>query len=395
MIMLQSCSTWARVYSHMSPAKTDYHIYMKRIFLFMLSLAAVASCGNNGEYTEQQQLFFSGDTVRVNAASPILSHIKTSEVAPVPFSSEFRTVGTARAENGSYAEVVIPFDGRITRSFVRIGQKVRPGQALFELYSPEFNELVKEYFQAQRTADKVKADYMRKQSLYENEVISKREIEESFTEMEIAQRDLESAEATLKIYNVDFSKVRVGQPVSILAPISGEVVAADLTVGQYVKADDESPVIIADLGNMWVTALVKEHFIGSVSNDAEAEVFIESIPDTPVKAKVLNVGNVVDEETRAVQVILSCDNSERMLKHGMYVSVHFMSEPKDMIVVPSSAIFQGEQFNYVFVQSSVDTFLKRRVVLGSGNDDKSLISIKSGLAAGEKVITEGGIYLSE
>jgi len=361
----------------------------------MLSAAAVLSCGNNGEFTEQQQLFFSGDTVRVDSSSPILKYLKTSEVTPVPFSSEFRTVGTARAENGAYAEVVIPFDGRITRSFVRIGQKVRAGQALFELYSPEFNELVKEYFQAQRTADKVKADYRRKQSLFENEVISKRELEESFTDTEIADRDLESAEATLRIYNVDFSKAKVGQPVSILAPISGEVVSADLTVGQYVKADDESPVTIADLGSMWVTALVKEHYIGSVTNDAEAEIFIESTPDLPIKAKVLNVGNVVDEETRAVQVILSCDNADRRLKHGMYVSVHFMSEPQDMVVVPSSAIFQGEQFNYVFVQLSEDTYIKRRVVLGSSNDDKSLISLKSGLDTGENVITEGGIFLSE
>ena len=367
-------------------------ISAKTLFVILLAV----SCGRRTATVQEQQLTFSGDNVTVSENSPITNNIKTSELVPVPFSSEFRTVGTARAENGKYAEVIIPFNGRITRSFVTLGQRVRAGQALFELYSPEFNDLVKEFFQAQRTAEKARAEYERKKVLLEHGIVSQSELDVLFTEQEVAMRDLESATSTLGIYNVDPSEVKVGHPVVITSPISGEVVENNITVGQYVKSDDDSPVTVADLGSMWVTALVKEHYIGSVSKGSKVEIMVESAQGAIIEGRIVNIGNIVDEESRAVQVVIACDNSEQILKHGMYVSVHFISEPVESIVVPASALFQGEQYNYVFkATDDPRTFIRQRVVTGSSNDDNSAISILEGLDVGDRVITEGGIYLAE
>ena len=106
--------------------------------------------------------------------------------------------------------------------------------------------------------------------------------------------------------------------------------------------------------------------------------------------------NIVDEESRAVPVVIACDNSEQKLKHGMYVSVHFISEPSEAIVVPASALFQGEQFNYVFkATDDPHIFIRQRVIIGSSNDDNSAICILEGLSPGDHIITEGGIYLAE
>lgn len=362
--------------------------------LFVILLAV--SCGRGGASVQEQQLTFKGDSITVSANSPVTDHIRTLELSRTPFSSEFRTVGTARAENGKYAEVIIPFDGRITRSYVSLGQRVRAGQPLFEMYSPDFNGLVKEYFQAQRTAEKAQAEYNRKKVLLEHGIASRKELDELFTGQEVALRDLESASSTLGIYNVNLEEVKVGQPVVITSPIGGEIVRNNITAGQYVKSDDDSPVTVADLGRMWVTALVKEHYIGSVSSGSKAEILVESAADTKLEARIVNIGNIVDEESRAVQVVLECDNSRHILKHGMYVSVHFISEPAESIVVPTSSIFQGEQSNYVFTATDDPrVFVRRSVRTGSSNDDNTLICITEGLEPGDRVITEGGIYLAE
>ncbi len=367
-------------------------ISVKTLFVILLAV----SCGRGGASVQEQQLTFKGDSIIVSANSPITDHIGTLELSRTPFSSEFRTVGTARAENGKYAEVIIPFDGRITRSYVSLGQKVRTGQPLFEMYSPDFNDLVKEYFQAQRTAEKAQAEYNRKKVLLEHGIVSQKELDELFTEQEVALRDLESASSTLGIYNVNLSELKVGQPVVITSPIGGEIVVNNITAGQYVKSDDDSPVTVADLGSMWVTALVKEHYIGNVTRDAKAEILVESAPDTKLDARIVNIGNIVDEESRAVQVVLECDNSMRILKHGMYVSVHFTSAPAESIVVPASSIFQGEESNYVFTATDdPHIFVRRSVRTGSSNDDNTLISITEGLDTGDRIITEGGIYLAE
>ena len=80
----------------------------------------------------------------------------------------------------------------------------------------------------------------------------------------------------------------------------------------------------------------------------------------------------------------------------MFVSVHFMSEEQDQIVVPSTAVFQGEQMNYVFTASSKEgVYLRRKVEVGSTNDDNTRISILSGSEEGDRVITNGCVYLDE
>lgn len=369
---------------------------MKKSVFALPFILLLVSCAGRNQEENPRQIIFKGDSVTVDGASPVAKNIRTIEISKEPFSSEFRTVGIACAENGKYAEVSLPFDGRVTGADVTLGRKVRKGDPLFEIYSPEFNELVKVYAQALRTAEKARADYDRKRELFNHGIVSKRELEETFAECENAERNLESSRSTLEIYNVNPDAVRVGQPVYILSPIGGEVVGCNLTVGQYMKSDDNPPVIVADLGTMWINAFVKEHYIGSVSSSATAEIFMESAPEERVGADVFNIGNVVDAETRSVQVILSCDNRKRLLKHGMYVSVHFISEPREEIVLPSTAIFQGEQHNYVYVCGREDgVYVRRKVVLGSGNDDNSRVSVRSGLEEGEKVVAEGGIYLAQ
>ena len=326
----------------------------------------------------------------------ILSNLKIGTVALEPFTEEFRTVGTVQAETGRYAEVGVPFDGRVLKSFVRLGQKVRAGQVLFEITSPEYLEISKSYLQSLKSYEKAKADYERKKELAEHGITSKRELEEAYTEAENARQDLVYAEATLRVYGTDPAVVKSGEAMKVVAPISGEVAMNNVTVGAYTKADSDALVTIANLDKVWVMALVKERFIGSVTEGATAEIVTEADPENVIEGEILNVGNIVDEQTRSVQVMISCDNSDLRLKHGMYVSVHMYTKTYDSVVLPSTAVFQGDNMSYVYVCTDKDgEFEKRPVVLGNANDDNSQICIKSGINPGERVVLEGGLYLNK
>lgn len=359
-------------------------------------LFALTSCNRNNGQNEAAEISYNGDTVTVNSTSPICGKIKLATIVEESFSEEFRTVGTAQAETGKYAEICTPFDGRVTNALVRLGNKVSAGQGLFEISSSDFLETSKEYFQASTNYEKVEADYQRKKTLFEHGLTSKRELDEAFAEAENARKDKESAEATLRVFNMNPSSIKMGQPLRVCSPISGEVVASNITPGKFIKADDEAIATIADLSTMWVNALIKERYISTVTLGGQAEIFTESEPDNVIWGKVINVGSVVDEETRSVQVLLGCDNADRKLKHGMYVSVHFMSEPHPAIVLPSTAVFQGEQSSFVFVATDKpNTYIRRQVVVSTSSDDNQKICVRSGLTPGERVISEGGIYLAD
>ncbi len=368
----------------------------KPVALVLLVMCAAVSCKNNGIGPTDGEISFKSDTVSVDPSSPVAGRLSLFEVTESPFLSELLTEGTAKAVTGRYAEVVLPFDGRITSSMVSQGQKVRAGQPLFEIYSPEFNNLVRDYWQARRTSERVSTEYSRKKVLYESGAISRRELDEIYNKKEDARHDMESAIATLKVYNADIDKVIVGQPVSILAPISGEVVICSIAPGEYVKAGDSSPITIANLDRMWVTASVREDCIGRVSADGRAEVFAPSGNGMPIEASIHNIGNLVDEQTRSIQVVLACDNASRRLKYGMSVSVHFVSEPHQELVVPSTAVLHKDQMDYVFVATPEEgVYLRRKVTLGEVSGNGKQVCIVSGLSAGEILVAEGGIYLAD
>lgn len=367
----------------------------KTYYAIVMACLLLASCKGEDE-NNIEEITYLGDAVTVNASSPILSKISTAVLQKEPFSSEFRTVGTVQAKMGHYAEVGIPFDGRITTSMVMLGSNVHKGQTLFEVSSPEFAEASKVYFQNMRSYETAKSSYERRKALKDAGVVSVRELEEAYTEAENARQEKEASAAAFAAYGIDPATVQPGQPMRIVAPISGEVVRCNLTPGSYTKADADALLTIANLGKVWITAQVKERHIGAVSKGGKVEIFTEAEPDTPIFGEVLNIGNLVDEQTRSIQVIVACDNPELELKHGMYVSVHFFSEPVNAIVVPSTAVFQGENACYVYMVSdgTDNTFLRRNILVGESNDDNSRVRVIDGLDAGETIVTEGGLYLN-
>ena len=367
----------------------------KTYYAIAMACLLLSSCKGESE-KNNEEISYQGDTVTVNMSSPILSKISVEILEEEPFSSEFRTVGTVQAEMGRYAEVGVPFDGRISSSKVMLGSRVHSGQTLFEVSSPDFFEASKAYFQNLRRYETAISAYERKKALQDAGIVSVRELEEAYTEVENARQEKAASEAAFKAYGMDPAAMEPGQGMRIVAPISGEVVRCNLTPGTYVKSDGDALLTIADLDRVWVTAQVKERFIGAVSRNGKVEIFTEAEPQTPIWGKVLNIGNLVDEQTRSVQVIVSCDNPELKLKHGMYVSVHFISEPVDAVVVPSTAVFQGEKSSYVYLVSDKgdNRFVRHQVIAGETNDDNSRIHIMDGLHSGDKIVSDGGLFLN-
>jgi cobalt-zinc-cadmium efflux system membrane fusion protein len=100
---------------------------------------------------------------------------------------------------------------------------------------------------------------------------------------------------------------------------------------------------------------------------------------------------MLDEETRSVQVYIECDNADHSLKPGMYVSVRFIEQPKENILIPSTAVFQKEEESFVFVDAGNGRYVKRDVkITGTGS---GRLLMKSGLKPGERIVSEGGYFL--
>jgi cobalt-zinc-cadmium efflux system membrane fusion protein len=402
------------------------NLFMYKYILTFACVLYIASCNNNGATKEEAaDVAFYGDTITMNEKSPVLVQITIQKAQLQDFFAEFRTVGTVRPVSGKLAEISSPFAGRIVKSHVQLGQKVGVGSPIFEISSSEFYEAVKTYFTAQSANEVAQRKFNRQKELAANGVAAQRDLEEAQSDATIALQEFEQATANLRIFNIDVDdagnvdmgnvdtgndnaenadvgarhalplqiqiQLQRGQPLQIISPIAGEVVKCNITIGGYVKEDTEPLVVVADLSKVWVAALVKEKYFGAIKHGDRVEVYTDAHPNKIIWGTIYYIGEILDEETRSLEVIVECNNADRELKIGMFCEAHFLSSPIQAIVLPATAVMQEQDNDYVLVEVVKGKFVRRKVV--TETISKSEVRIISGVNEGERVVVEGGIYL--
>ncbi len=334
--------------------------------------------------------FRRNDTIVVTDPT-LISALMTGSIHLQEYSNELKTFGVVKPVPGNYAEVSVPFDGRITKSNVKLGQKVAAGTPLFEMFSPDYLESVRVFLEAKREKEIKEINYQRKTDLFDSEIISKREYEEARLEYDLANKEYEKNLELLKIYNQDVNNIDISRPFNVISPISGEIVRNEITVGQFLRTDSDPVIIVANLEKVRVVANVKEKDLVSVGLDDEVKVLTESNPDLPLKGKVDYISNIMNEQTRSVEVYVECNNTDKILKSGMYVTVNFRHLLKDVLIIPSKAVYQDSNRCFLFVQEGERIFTRKEVnVISVGNDQ---LLVRSGLNDGNIIVIEGGLYL--
>ena len=129
---------------------------MKPIYYVLISMIFLCGCRKSQEDNTSEDMSLHGDTILFGKSSTILSKMKTLKVTSEPYKMEFTTSGVVKAIPTNYAEVASPFAGRITKSFVRLGQKVSKGSPIFAISSPAFYETGKECSQAREEMELAK-----------------------------------------------------------------------------------------------------------------------------------------------------------------------------------------------------------------------------------------------
>lgn len=367
---------------------------MHRIIAFCTLVLMLQSCGSkevkNGAIGGSE-ISVSGDTVVLPSGSPILSKLSLLAVKEGSYSSRFTTTGTVKIMTGCSAEVATPFEGRISRSFIKLGQKVKAGSPIFEVMSSSYFEAVKGYVEAKQERLLAASAFNRQRDLQAHGIGAKKDLEEAESAFHIAQKEQERAEASLKIFNIKPSDAAIGKPLIIRAPIGGEIVKNNITVGQYLKGDAEPVVAVANLDKVWVVARVKEKNISQLGEHDKVLVTTDAYPEKAVPGVVSYVGSILDEATRSVEFYIECGNGNRMLKPGMFATVAFDHKRGSAIVLPAETIMQDSNSCYLFVKSGNNRFVRRKVTTASCNDREVVVS--SGLAAGEVVVVRGGVLL--
>jgi len=363
----------------------------------LLATIGLAACSSGAEAPE------SATTTphNVTLTKEQQQSIRLYTVEPSSYHTMTHTTGVVDFDHDRSTDVLAPISGPVAKLLVTLGQTVKQGQPLALVDSPDFAAAIGTYrktLAAAKAADRIAAT---DRDLYAHQAVSQREYAQAQSDAAGADSDRDAALQALVGLHVDaktIADLQAGRPATsaqgvIRAPIAGTVVAKSITPGQLLAAGATDCFTIADTSRMWVMGQLFDREFGAVKVGDPAEVD-PGDGGKPVAGTVSNVGAVIDPNTRSATARVAVDNPDGTLKQQMYVSVRIRSrEARTGILVPVSAVLRDdENLPFVYVVANDGSYARRPVTLGERIDDRYLVP--QGLHAGDKVVTDGAIFLN-
>jgi len=360
-------------------------------------IAAAAGCSSKVDKA--------ADIPSVTASNVVLTasqkeHIQLFTVQLSKFHKVIDTTGVVDFDNDQATSVIAPFGGPVSRLLVSPGDKVKAGDPLAEVDSPDFASAISGYRKALATAQTLRRVADADKDLLQHNGVAQREAEQAQTDAMNAEADRDAARQTLVSLNIDpqvIKDIENSKPVShpggvIRAPIAGTVAEKLITPGELLTAGTTPCFTVADLSRVWVMAQLFGSDLAAVSVGDTVE--IQTGVETNVyPGKVDNVSALVNPDTRAVVVRVVAENPKDSLKKQMYVSVRIQArQESNGLLVPVSAILRDdENLPYVYVTQADGSFARRHITLGYRSGDQH--EVKEGLQAGDQIVVDGGLFL--
>lgn len=304
--------------------------------------------------------------------------VESAKVEVMKLTDDTQAVGSLKSRQGVTLRPEV--SGRITQLNFKDGERVKKGQLLVQFDDQLQLAQVK---QSQAELSIAQANHKRNQELVAQNFISKRSVEESAANLEVAQAKLSLSQAT-------------ASRLKITAPFDGMTGIRTVNVGDYLK-DGGDIVNIEDIAAVFVDFRLPERFQTKVKKGQKAQVDMDALPGRKFSAVIQAIDPLLDANGRSVGVRACIDNRQNQLRPGMFARVNTVfSERENAIVVPEEAIVPqaGKQFVIKLLEGAdkgteKETKITQRVEVKVGIRRPGKVEILEGLAVGDEVVIAG------
>jgi membrane fusion protein, heavy metal efflux system len=325
-----------------------------------------------------------------------MSHVQIVMVRPSKITRTLRLTGAVAYNAFSTTPVITQVGGPVARILVVPGDRVKRGQPLLEVSSPDYSLLLAAYLKARDTFRVANKNYERAQDLFAHHAIADRDLLQAESDRIQAQADLSAAEEGMKILGIpkpeDLEKSPISAQIPLLAPIGGEVVERLVSPGQVMQAGTTQAFTISDMSTVWVMANIYQGDLAYVKVGDAVTITTDSYPDK-FSGKISFISPALDPNTRTLQARIVVDNPGGKLKKDMYcVATVTAGTISNAIAVPDSSILRDDENQpFVYMATSSNQFGRRQVDIGQSENGQT--QVLKGLSPGDKVAANGSLFL--
>lgn len=370
-----------------------------KFFAGCFSLACLSACHHREAAGQVPEPTAAGEEVVVQTNSP---QVRALRLEPVSSETPAAMPLTGRLiwDENATVRIFTPFSGIVRKVCVEVNQRVTKGMALVQLQSADFGQAHADARRAESEFRRAQRNLDRLRDLFEHGAAPRKDLESAEADFTSAEVEKERAESRLAIYGA--SPGSTNRDFLLPSPLDGVVVEKSVTPGQEVRPDQmlanmpqfTAPLfVVTDPSRLWVQMDASEVDLPHLRPGCEFTFTSRAFPGQTFTGRVETVSEFIDPVTRTTKVRGTVENSQRLLKAEMFVSVNVPDAAGAGASVPSKAVFLNGDKHYVFVQEQPGKFARRQVEVGSEQDGRVLVL--AGLQPGQKVVSEGCILLQQ
>ena len=329
---------------------------------------------------EAERALGAGATVVIDPVVVQNMNVQTETATRRDLRHEIRTVGYLEYDQERMVTVTTKYDGWIEKVYVNyVGEPVTEGAGLFEVYSPELVQTEQELLSAIRYASRFGdgADDARLR----------------------AEALVEAARARLAFWDISPDQIarleetgEIFRTLTVTAPAGGLVMKRMPGLEGMAVTPGMEAYHIADITSLWLSVEVFEDQVVWIRPGTEAEVTFTYFPGETIRGKVEFIEPEMSEQTRTLTVKIAVPNPEGRLRKGMFATVVF--DPvlvRGALTVPTEAVLRTGRRSVVVTALGGGRFEPREVELG--HSQRGLVEVRSGLAAGDRIVTSSQFLL--
>lgn len=363
---------------------------MKHYTLFTAACGALllAACGHGGGHAEDtdghaDEAKEHSDEIVIDTAEARASGIAVETVQPGEFSGVIPCGGKILAAQGDEATVTATVAGivRLVRG-VAEGSPVGKGAAVFTISSRNLQDDPAR--QAAIAYQKAKNEYERAAKLVKDRIVTQKDFNQ-------IRADYEAAKTVYDAFKQDGA---AGGGVAVKSPIGGYVKTCLVKEGDYV-AVGQPMMTVTQTRSLYLRANVPERYYAQMGTISSAKFKtahgsrVYSLAQ--MDGRLVATGKQTGDGSPYIPVTFEFSNRADVAP-GSFVETYLLTAPRQGVMsVPVSALTDEQGLNFVYIQTDPTCYERREVVIGQTDGER--VEIKSGLKAGEKVVTEGAVQV--
>jgi len=317
----------------------------------------------------------SKDELQLSEQQIQLGNIQTDTVRNGTIGDQLILTATLNFDQMKASSVSSRVMGRVEKLYYKnLGDYVKKGSALYDLYSEELNNAKQEYLLA-----------LDKKKTFTNESVI------DFEQL------IQSSKNKLLLWGLNETQINELATTNKAAPTTtfystsgGYITQLDIKEGNYVM-EGGTIVKLADLSTLWAEAQVYTSQLADVNRNSIATVQLPDFDNKEIKGHIEFVNPEINPDTRINLIRVSIPNPGSQLKPGMPAYVLLKSPQRQSLTLPIDAVIRDGKGATVWIKTEKNTFKSVMVQTGLESDDR--IEIKSGLKSGDIVVLTGAYLL--